>query len=306
MDEHLPVLCPTTPITMDDNVSINSSDSVTTSGEYEIVPELIDCGADPSGMLETGSKPPTQSPKLAIFNNGDMAELAKNMHEVIHDMDDTFVGRQQTTSVVGAVADSSTVSGLASDNTVAMGTTGPTRIAGQGKHRIEFSFNIVCTLFDFVKSHTTSVVVIGDISALSKRTITSNWVTTSLSLLSAQLNKHITNYVVLRSNRSFSTIRLCEWCAHFHRALNYLCMLLREPKCMRTWLKPLNMHVVIMCDRIIAQPDRQTKHFTCFMYIQAVVAISIFLLKVAPFRSKWTSCVVSVSLNILIDQHWLT
>lgn len=140
MDGQLAVLC----TSMEDNVSINSSDSVTTSGEYEIVPELIDCGVEPSGgsSLDAGAKPPTQSPKLAIFNNGDMAELAKNMHEVIHDMDDTFVGPQRhssTQSVSGT--DPSSVC-LASDDPtmVVMGTQmPPTRIAGQGKFMYMFS-----------------------------------------------------------------------------------------------------------------------------------------------------------------------
>lgn len=142
MDGQLTVLC----TSMEDNVSINSSDSVTTSGEYEIVPELIDCGAEPNGSLATGSKPPTQSPKLAIYNNGDMAELAKNMHEVIHDMDDTFAGRTQSSTITSAAAaaDSALSSScLASELTVAMGTS-PTRIPGQGKLRtnneIQFPF----------------------------------------------------------------------------------------------------------------------------------------------------------------------
>lgn len=128
MDGHLTVLC----TSMEDNVSLNSSDSATTSGEYEIVPELIDCGAEPSGLLEAGAKPPTQSPKLAIFNNGDMAELAKNMHEVIHDMDDTFVGQRTSTSSTAVDPDSLNAC-LAADNTSVGMATCLTRIAGQGK-----------------------------------------------------------------------------------------------------------------------------------------------------------------------------
>lgn len=66
---------------MEDNVSIKSSDSVTTSGEYEIVPDTVDCAA---------SKPAT-SPTLNIANNGDFTELEKNLTEVIHELDDTTI-----------------------------------------------------------------------------------------------------------------------------------------------------------------------------------------------------------------------
>lgn len=68
---------------MEDNVSIKSTDSVTTSGEYEIVPELVDCS--PTGD-DTG-KPPARSPTLNIANNGDFHDLEKNLNEVIHEMD---------------------------------------------------------------------------------------------------------------------------------------------------------------------------------------------------------------------------
>lgn len=61
--------------TMEDNLSIKSSDSVTTSGEYEIVPEAPE-------MNE-----PAKSPTLNIANNGDFTDLEKDMHEVIHELD---------------------------------------------------------------------------------------------------------------------------------------------------------------------------------------------------------------------------
>lgn len=60
---------------MEDNLSIKSSDSVTTSGEYEIVPESLE--------LNT----PAKSPTLNIANNGDFTDLEKDMHEVIHELD---------------------------------------------------------------------------------------------------------------------------------------------------------------------------------------------------------------------------
>lgn len=65
---------------MEDNVSIKSSDSVTTSGEYEIVPDTVDCV----------DKPAT-SPTLNIANNGDFTDLEKNLTEVIHELDDTIM-----------------------------------------------------------------------------------------------------------------------------------------------------------------------------------------------------------------------
>lgn len=64
------------PIIMEDNLSIKSSDSVTTSGEYEIVPETPDEATKPA-----------KSPTLNIANNGDFTDLEKNMHEVIHELD---------------------------------------------------------------------------------------------------------------------------------------------------------------------------------------------------------------------------
>lgn len=91
---------------MEDTVSIKSSDSVTTSGEYEIVSELIDCptatatsginvqattaAAAAAGTASTsasGAAGQSQSPTLRIANNGDFRELEKNLHEVIHEMD---------------------------------------------------------------------------------------------------------------------------------------------------------------------------------------------------------------------------
>lgn len=72
---------------MDDNVSIKSSDSVTTSGEYEIVPETPQ-----SEIIQTSTKDVVDSggvvsPTLNIANNGDMKELEKNLNEMIHEMD---------------------------------------------------------------------------------------------------------------------------------------------------------------------------------------------------------------------------
>lgn len=64
---------------MDDKLSTKSSDSVTTSGEYEIVPEELDI---PSTQLGT-------SPTLKIANNGNFNDLEKNLTEVIHELDAT-------------------------------------------------------------------------------------------------------------------------------------------------------------------------------------------------------------------------
>lgn len=62
---------------MDDNLSIKSSDSATTSGEYEIVPETLDSS---DKLLGT-------SPTLNIANNGNIEDLENNLDEVIHELD---------------------------------------------------------------------------------------------------------------------------------------------------------------------------------------------------------------------------
>ncbi|XP_055704106.1 rab GTPase-activating protein 1-like isoform X2 [Phlebotomus papatasi] len=73
-----------------DTVSIKSSDSVTTSGEYEIVPEgmLSPLGArSPEAASAAGQI--ASSPTLNIANNGDMQDLEKNLTEVIHELEDS-------------------------------------------------------------------------------------------------------------------------------------------------------------------------------------------------------------------------
>lgn len=65
---------------MDDKLSIKSSDSVTTSGEYEIVPEELDA----MESTQVG----TTSPTLKIANNGDFNDLEKDLTEVIHELDE--------------------------------------------------------------------------------------------------------------------------------------------------------------------------------------------------------------------------
>lgn len=65
---------------MDDKLSIKSSDSVTTSGEYEIVPEELDAMQSP----QIG----TTSPTLKIANNGNFNDLEKDLTEVIHELDE--------------------------------------------------------------------------------------------------------------------------------------------------------------------------------------------------------------------------
>ncbi|KAJ6641996.1 Rab GTPase-activating protein 1 [Pseudolycoriella hygida] len=84
---------------MEDNLSIKSSDSVTTSGEYEIVPEAPE------------DNKPTKSPTLNIANNGDFTELEKNLHEVIHELD-------QAAAAVPEVSDNSNVTTTAATNTI--------------------------------------------------------------------------------------------------------------------------------------------------------------------------------------------
>lgn len=71
-----------------DNVSIKSSDSVTTSGEYEIVPETPqlnlpkDTNTTPTNVVK---KTIPLSPILNIA--GDMKEMEKNLTEVIKELD---------------------------------------------------------------------------------------------------------------------------------------------------------------------------------------------------------------------------
>lgn len=69
---------------MDDNLSIKSSDSVTTSGEYEIVPEELE------SPIPLGT-----SPTLNIANNGNLKDLEKNLNEVIHELDRNSISPQQ-------------------------------------------------------------------------------------------------------------------------------------------------------------------------------------------------------------------
>lgn len=65
---------------MDDNLSIKSNDSVTISGEYEIVADELDAQASASG----GASP---SPTLKIANNGNHNDLEKNLTEMICELD---------------------------------------------------------------------------------------------------------------------------------------------------------------------------------------------------------------------------
>lgn len=66
---------------MDDKVSIKSSDSVTTSGEYEIVLDEIGQESPPLGT----------SPTLNIANNGNLTDLEKNLTEVITELEHTAI-----------------------------------------------------------------------------------------------------------------------------------------------------------------------------------------------------------------------
>lgn len=66
---------------MDDklNISIKSSDSPTTSGEYEIV----------TADLELQTTPLGASPTLNIANNGNISDLEKDLTEVIYELDES-------------------------------------------------------------------------------------------------------------------------------------------------------------------------------------------------------------------------
>lgn len=132
---------------MEDNVSIKSSDSVTTSGEYEIVSELLDCpataeAAGTGAAAASSSKPsataasdatgkakaPAKSPTLRIANNGDLIELEKNMHEVIHDEQDGTAASVQASPSTGAAVAESIVRGGTAE-------TGSASAIGTGMYR---------------------------------------------------------------------------------------------------------------------------------------------------------------------------
>lgn len=76
---------------MDDKLSIKSSDSVTTSGEYEIVPEELEAQSTHLGT----------SPTLNIANNGNFNDLEKNLNEVIHELDNTVASDIETAFTTG-------------------------------------------------------------------------------------------------------------------------------------------------------------------------------------------------------------
>lgn len=79
---------------MDDNVSLKSSDSLTTSGEYEIVSETPPMDTEPQQQQQsqlqhklTKNNDCSKSPTLDIANNGDFLDLKKDMTEVIKELD---------------------------------------------------------------------------------------------------------------------------------------------------------------------------------------------------------------------------
>ena len=81
-------------IKSDDNISIKSSESVTTSGEYEIVPSIeSDIKVDlklidtQKGQLKIPPKIIPLSPVLV--SSDDIADMEKNLDDVIHEMDDS-------------------------------------------------------------------------------------------------------------------------------------------------------------------------------------------------------------------------
>lgn len=73
---------------MDDNLSIKSSDSVTISGEYEIVNEDIE---PHTATLDA------VSPALKIANNGDHRDLEKNLTEMIYETEQNPIHHNVTT-----------------------------------------------------------------------------------------------------------------------------------------------------------------------------------------------------------------
>ncbi|XP_059620211.1 rab GTPase-activating protein 1-like isoform X2 [Phlebotomus argentipes] len=83
-----------------DSVSIKSSDSVTTSGEYEIVPEGMLSALRSPGAAQTPGQV-ASSPTLNIANNGDLQDLEKNLTEVIHELED----KQQKTDAPPEVSE---------------------------------------------------------------------------------------------------------------------------------------------------------------------------------------------------------
>lgn len=84
---------------MEDNLSVKSSDSVTTSGEYEIVPETPTLNA--SGLQIIKKNGFAISPTLNIANNGNLMDLEQNMTECIHETEILVVKEMPGTSSVG-------------------------------------------------------------------------------------------------------------------------------------------------------------------------------------------------------------
>lgn len=86
---------------MMDSLSIKSTDSMSTSGEFEIVPTE---GGNNSGGGAATTIPPISSssfvitpiaatsPTLNIANNGDLRDLEKNLGEMIHEIDKSASG----------------------------------------------------------------------------------------------------------------------------------------------------------------------------------------------------------------------
>lgn len=142
---------------MEDNVSIKSSDSVTTSGEYEIVSELLDCpttagaaasigasaanGSKATAATDAGGKvkAPAESPTLRIANNGDLTDLEKNMHEVIHDEQDGTASSVQASSSAGAAIVESIVGSSTTE-------TGSASAVSTGMHRKSHLYTHIHTL----------------------------------------------------------------------------------------------------------------------------------------------------------------
>lgn len=84
---------------MEDNLSVKSSDSVTTSGEYEIVPETPTLNS--SGLQIIKKNEFAISPTLNIANNGNLMDLEQNMTECIHETEILVVKEIPGTSTGG-------------------------------------------------------------------------------------------------------------------------------------------------------------------------------------------------------------
>lgn len=97
---------------MEDNLSVKSSDSVTTSGEYEIVPETP--ATNTAGLqIVINNELTAISPTLNIANNGNLMDLEQNITECIYETEISIIKETMpgpsTTAAAGGITNLNTI-----------------------------------------------------------------------------------------------------------------------------------------------------------------------------------------------------